>query len=62
MPLDRDDADERIARLEKLMREAHAKPSAGADAKAAEAKGQGGSTPAKVADPRAPAKKRRRKI
>lgn len=59
MPLDRDDADERIARLEKLMHEARTKPAAAGDAEPAPTKGQGSSAPVKVVEARPAAKKRR---
>ena len=41
MPLDRDDTDERLARLEKLMGEARAKPAAARPPGPAEVKGAG---------------------
>ena len=59
MTLDRDDTDERIARLEKLMEEARTKPAAGGATGPTEAKGHGGSAPVKVVDSQA-AKARRR--
>ena len=51
MPLDRDDTDERIARLEKLMGEVCAKPAAAVPPGPAAVKGAGKPAPAKSAPP-----------
>jgi hypothetical protein len=51
MPLDRDDTDERIARLEKLMGEARAKPAAAGPSGRATVKDAGTPAPAKSAPP-----------
>ena len=49
MPLDRDDTDERLARLEKLMGEARAKPAAAQPPGLADVKGAGKPARAKSA-------------
>jgi hypothetical protein len=48
MPLDRDDADERIARLEQLMRDARAKSDAAGPPKPIDVKNRGRSAPVKA--------------